>query len=84
MLPVCVKTETAKPFCQVLSQKQLILPATGCASWMFVNANASGYYRSHYDSGTMQKLTAVASTELSTAERISLLNDRGSLGLFRY
>jgi aminopeptidase N len=79
MLPVCVKTETAKPFCQVLSQKQLVLPATGCASWMFMNANASGYYRSHYDSGTMQKLTAVAATELSTAERISLLNDQAAL-----
>ncbi len=79
MLPVCVKTETAKPFCQVLSQKQLILPATGCASWMFVNANASGYYRTRYDSSTMQKLMAVASTELSTAERISLLNDEAAL-----
>jgi aminopeptidase N len=79
MLPVCVKTETAKPFCQVLSQKQLVLPAAGCASWMFMNANASGYYRSRYDSGTMQKLTAVAATELSTAERISLLNDQAAL-----
>jgi aminopeptidase N len=79
MLPVCVKTETAKPFCQVLSQRQLVLPATGCASWMFMNANASGYYRSRYDSGTMQKLTAVAATQLSTAERISLLNDQAAL-----
>ena len=46
---------------------------------MFVNANASGYYRTRYDSGTMQKLMAVASTELSTAERISLLNDEAAL-----
>ena len=79
MLPVCVKTETAKPFCQVLSQRQLVLPAAGCASWMFMNANASGYYRSRYDSGTLQKLTAVAATELTTGERISLLNDQAAL-----
>jgi len=40
-----------------------------------------GYYRTRYDGDALQKLTAVATTELSTAERLSLLNDEGALVL---
>jgi aminopeptidase N len=79
MAPICVKAEGGHPFCQVVSEKQQALPAAGCASWVFVNANASGYYRTHYDAELMKKLSAVAASALSTAERLSLLNDEAAL-----
>src|SRR5262249_5075001 len=49
MVPVCVKAGGAKSFCQILSQKEQILPVTGCSPWVFVNGNAAGYYRTKYD-----------------------------------
>ncbi|HKW76892.1 MAG TPA: M1 family metallopeptidase [Terriglobales bacterium] len=79
MVPVCVKTDDAKPFCQIVSQKEQVVPVSGCGAWTFVNANASGYYRTQYDSISLAKLTSVAPTALTTAERISLLNDEGAL-----
>jgi len=79
MAPVCVKAGGAKPFCQILSQKEQTLPLAGCASWVFVNGNAAGYYRTQYDKADFQKLTAVVGTELSTAERIALLRDEAAL-----
>ena len=82
MVPLCVKAANAKPFCQIVGQKESVLPvAGGCSPWLFVNANAMGYYRTRYDGDALQKLTAVATTELSTAERLSLLNDEGALVL---
>jgi aminopeptidase N len=82
MVPLCVKAGSARPFCQVVGQKESVLPvAGGCAPWLFVNANAMGYYRTHYDADTLQKLTTVAKPELSAAERLSLLNDEAALML---
>jgi aminopeptidase N/puromycin-sensitive aminopeptidase len=82
MVPLCVKAANARPFCQIVGQKESVLPvAGGCSPWLFVNANAMGYYRTRYDGDALQKLTAVATTELSTAERLSLLNDEGALVL---
>ena len=79
MVPVCVKAEGAKPFCQILSQKELTMPVAGCSQWVFVNENASGYYRTQYDKAGFSKLTSVAGSALTTAERISLLYDQGAL-----
>jgi aminopeptidase N len=79
MVPVCVKSGGAKPFCQILSQKEQMLPVAGCSSWVFVNGNATGYYRTQYEKADLEKLKAVVSTELSTAERISLLRDEAAL-----
>jgi aminopeptidase N len=80
MVPMCVKAAGAKPFCQIMGQREGVLPvAGGCSPWLFVNANASGYYRTRYDSDTIQKLTSVAMTDLSAAERLSLLNDQAAL-----
>lgn len=80
LVPMCVKSGDAKPFCQIVGQKQSVLPvAGGCSPWFFVNANATGYYRTRYDSEALQKLSGVAATELSTAERLSLLNDEAAL-----
>ncbi len=79
MAPVCIKADDAKPFCQIVSQKEQVVPVTGCGAWVFVNANASGYYRTHYDNAALEKLSSVATTALTTAERISLINDEGAL-----
>ena len=61
------------------SQKDQTLPLTGCSPWVFVNGNAAGYYRTQYDKADLQKLIAIAGTELTTAERISLLRDQAAL-----
>ena len=79
MAPVCIKADGAKQFCQIMSQKEQVVPVTGCGEWVFVNASASGYYRTHYDSAALEKLSSVATTALTTAERISLVNDEGAL-----
>jgi aminopeptidase N len=79
MVPVCIRTSTARPFCQVVSQKKQVIPATGCSPWAFVNAGATGYYRTEYDAASLQQLLAVAGTELTSAERISLLSDAAAL-----
>ena len=79
MVPVCVKSGGAKPFCQILSQKEQTVPVAGCASWVFVNGSAAGYYRTQYDKADLQKLIGVASTDLTTAERIVLLHDEAAM-----
>ncbi|HEX5433813.1 MAG TPA: M1 family metallopeptidase [Candidatus Angelobacter sp.] len=82
MVPLCVKAADARPFCQIIGQKDAVVPVPGgCSSWLFVNANATGYYRTHYDMDTLQKLSTVATTALSTAERLSLLDDEAALTL---
>ena len=79
MLPVCIKSAGAKPFCQILSEKEQVLPVAGCSSWVFANGSAAGYYRTQYDKADLQKLIAVAGTELTTAERIMFLRDEAAL-----
>src|SRR5258708_2855326 len=78
-VPVCIRTDGAKPFCQIFSQRAQTVPVVGCSAWVFVNASASGYYRTQYDSASLQKLSSVATTELTAAERISLLTDEAAL-----
>ncbi len=79
MTPVCIKTGGAKPFCQIISQKEQVVPVAGCSPWVFMNGNATGYYRTQYDKAGLEKLTEVAGTELSTAERIALVRDESAL-----
>ena len=79
MVPVCLKSGGAKPFCQILSLNDQTLPLTGCSPWVFVNGSAAGYYRTEYDKADLQKLITVAATELTTAERISLVRDQSAL-----
>src|SRR4029077_15906284 len=79
MVPVCVKSGGAKPFCQILSQKEQTLSVAGCSPWVFVNGSAAGYYRTQYDKADLEKLSAVASTELTTAELTALVRDEAAL-----
>ncbi|HKF22361.1 MAG TPA: M1 family aminopeptidase [Candidatus Angelobacter sp.] len=77
-IPVCIKSGDNKPFCQLLSEKRQVVPMVGCAPWVFTNANAVGYYRTQYDPELLRKLTD-ATRDLSTAERISLVQDESAL-----
>ena len=47
----------------------------GCAPWVFANAGGQGYYRSAYSPEVVGQMAASAETELTSAERITLLGD---------
>jgi len=79
MIPVCFKSSDGKPFCQILSQREETVPLTGCAAWVFTNANAVGYYRTQYNGEAFQKLNASTMAQLATADRMSLVNDEAAL-----
>jgi len=79
LIPVCIKTDDNKPFCQLLGDRQQIVPVVGCSNWVFTNANAVGYYRTEYDPEMLKKLGDAAVTGLTTAERMSLINDQSAL-----
>ncbi len=79
VIPVCIKTADNKPFCQLLGEKQQVVPVVGCSPWVFTNANAVGYYRTEYDAEDQKKLNGVVVTGLGTAERMSLINDEAAL-----
>src|SRR6266481_379879 len=79
VIPVCIKASDAKPFCQLLSRQQQVIPMAGCASWVFANSGAAGYYRTRYEGDVLQKVDAAATTQLNTAERIALVADQSAL-----
>jgi aminopeptidase N/puromycin-sensitive aminopeptidase len=79
LIPVCIKTDDNKPFCQLLAEKQQVVPVVGCASWVFTNVNAVGYYRTQYSPEDFHKLTTAALSGLSAAERMSLIQDEAAL-----
>ena len=79
LIPVCIKTDGNKPFCQLIGEKQQLVPVVGCSNWVFTNANAVGYYRTEYEGDLLKKLTDVAMTGLTTAERMSMVNDETAL-----
>jgi len=79
LIPVCIKTDDNKPFCQLLGERQQVVPVVGCSNWVFTNANAVGYYRTQYDPEILKKLSGAAMTGLTTAERMSLISDQSAL-----
>lgn len=79
MIPVCIKTDDNKPFCQIMADRQQTVPVVSCSSWVFTNVNAVGYYRTHYDPEDLKKVSAAAMTGLVTAERMSLISDEAAL-----
>ncbi|HYL92969.1 MAG TPA: M1 family metallopeptidase [Alphaproteobacteria bacterium] len=79
MVPICIKTAASKPFCQVISEREEVVKAPGCSPWVFANSNAVGYYRTQYSAPALRALNQVVMQELTTAERMSLLNDQAAL-----
>ena len=79
-IPVCVRAGRGKDVaraCTVLSSAtgELSLPFKGCPSWVLLNAQGTGYYRSGYSRDQLGQLLATPSGTLTTAERLALLGD---------
>ena len=79
LIPVCIKSESSKPFCQLVGEREQTVPLGGCSPWVFTNANAVGYYRTQYDLEILQNLGPRLMDRLNTAERLSLINDQSAL-----
>ncbi len=78
-IPVCMKQgssgKSGAERCELLTQPQQTFTLPGCSSWVNVNADAKGYYRSGYDSEAVRSMARDAETALSPAERIMLPSD---------
>jgi aminopeptidase N len=79
-IPVCLKTPAGTNSCQVVSgpAATLTVPGSSCAPWVFLNAGASGYFRTAYPPETLRALSADIDA-LAETERLSLLNDEWGL-----
>jgi len=80
-IPVCMKPapsgqgssgKIGAERCELLTQQQQTFTLPGCSSWVNVNANAQGYYRSGYDSDAVRSMARDAESALSPEERIML------------
>jgi aminopeptidase N len=76
-LPVCVKTDTGKTTCELVSDSTQSFNAPGCGAAM-VNADARGYYITEYEPAALTALAA-RKTALTGAEKVSLLGDEWRL-----
>jgi aminopeptidase N len=79
-IPVCVRAGQGKDStraCTVLSTAtgELPLSLPGCPSWLLLNAEGSGYYRSGYSREQLGQLLATPAGTLTTSERLTLLGD---------
>jgi len=78
-IPVCMKPgssgKAGDEHCELLTQQQQTFTLPGCSRWVNTNADAKGYYRSGYDSGTVRSMAGDAESALDPAERIMLLYD---------
>jgi aminopeptidase N len=73
-LPVCFKTSSGEPDCQLLTPETstLNIPA---GSFFYANANGKGYYRSAYPAAVYSSLIANIESALTPVERISFAGD---------
>ncbi|WP_224250078.1 M1 family metallopeptidase [Hyalangium gracile] len=79
-VPVCVRAGRGKDTtreCTVLAAEtgELPLSLSGCPSWVLLNAEGTGYYRSGYTREQLAPLLATAAGTLTTSERLTLLGD---------
>jgi aminopeptidase N len=59
--------------------RQTVPVAKGCASWIFANAGARGYYRTAYSPAMLRAIAPHIAGELTPAERLSLIDDEWAL-----
>jgi aminopeptidase N len=81
-IPLCIKTDQSSgESCPVLSEAagSISLAAGGCASWVFANASAQGYFRTAYPPEMLRAIAPHVETSLSAPERLSLLADEWAL-----
>ncbi len=73
-LPVCFKTATDEPRCELVTPTTSSVNAPA-GKLFFANAGGKGYYRSAYPPSVYAELLAHVETGLTPTERISLLGD---------
>ena len=78
-VPLCIKSATGAPHCEVLAQKQQAVTLDGCPEWSYLNSGGYGYFRSNYSPEMVSKLAAAAEKGLSPEERILLLGDEWAM-----
>jgi aminopeptidase N len=80
-IPVCLKTPgRPSPSCEVLTEESRAINIAGaCAPWVFANAGAYGYYRTAYPSEMLRAMAPRVGTDLTAAERLSLLDDEWAM-----
>jgi aminopeptidase N/puromycin-sensitive aminopeptidase len=80
-VPVCVSGRAgAAAVCHILTEpRQTLTVASGCAPWVFVNAGARGYYRTAYTPDMLRTMAPRVETDLTPAERFSLIDDEWAL-----
>src|SRR6185295_4083850 len=80
-VPVCVTAgAAAPPVCHVLTEpRETLTVASGCPAWIFANAGARGYYRTAYPPDMIRAMAPHVETDLTAAERFSLIGDEWAL-----
>jgi aminopeptidase N len=71
-VPVCFKTGSGKPGCEILDARQKKISAPSCS--VFANADSRGYYFTEYSPGGVRALGANIAM-LAPVERLNLLAD---------
>jgi alanyl aminopeptidase len=83
-LPVCYEFGSGKNIardCTLLSDAAAVVPmpkAKGCPDWVLLNDEYTGYYRTLYRGGLMNKLLAEPA-HLSASERLGIVRDAEAL-----
>jgi aminopeptidase N len=80
-IPVCIKAPgRPAPACEVLTEETRTIDIAGaCAPWVFANAGADGYYRTAYSSDVLRAMAPRVGSDLTAAERLSLLDDEWAM-----
>ncbi|MCM3881775.1 MAG: M1 family metallopeptidase [Vicinamibacterales bacterium] len=83
-IPVCYKRarngKVEPAACEVLATSSRTLTLAGCSSWLFVNVEGRGYYRTAYGNEGLKTLaTAIRDRGLAVEEQASLLEDTWAL-----
>jgi alanyl aminopeptidase len=80
-LPVCFKGDGVAGRCVLLEDGEASVELQSCPSWLFANADASGYYRSMLGHELFLSLARQAASELTAAERLTFAQDATALGI---
>ena len=81
-MPVCTKIQgsSSPGSCPVLDrERQIVEIAHGCPSWVFINADARGYYRTAYPPEMLRAMAPEIETALTAPERLTLVEDEWAL-----
>jgi cytosol alanyl aminopeptidase len=72
-IPVCWRSDSGSG-CSEVDQPRAAIPMKSCASWIYLNAGATGYYRTAWTSDQAAMLER-ALPQLTAAERLMLVYD---------